>query len=75
MYQWQRRIQEHLGYDAGVIGDNTFNVLLGITDKWDNTDNISSFGAKLFVNVVRQHDDDPASRNFALARVVALVYS
>lgn len=26
MYQWQRRIQEHLGYDAGVIGDNTFNV-------------------------------------------------
>lgn len=26
MYQWQRRIQEYLGYDVGVIGDNTFNV-------------------------------------------------
>ena len=26
MYQWHRRIQELLGYDAGIIGDNTFNV-------------------------------------------------
>ncbi len=25
MYQWQQRIQERLGYDAGIIGDNTFN--------------------------------------------------
>ncbi|MGA2657477.1 MAG: DEAD/DEAH box helicase family protein [Verrucomicrobiota bacterium] len=25
MYQWHRRIQERLGYDAGIIGDNTFN--------------------------------------------------
>lgn len=26
MYQWHRRIRLGLGYDAGVIGDNTFNV-------------------------------------------------
>lgn len=26
MYQWHRRILQALGYDAGVIGDNTFNV-------------------------------------------------
>ena len=26
MYQWHRRILTALGYDAGVIGDNTFNV-------------------------------------------------
>ncbi|MCK4766445.1 MAG: DEAD/DEAH box helicase family protein [Candidatus Aminicenantes bacterium] len=26
MYQWQRRILQGLGYDAGVIGDNIFNV-------------------------------------------------
>jgi len=26
MYQWHRRIQAGLGYDAGIIGDNTFNV-------------------------------------------------
>ncbi len=26
MYQWHRRILRGLGYDAGVIGDNTFNV-------------------------------------------------
>ncbi len=26
MYQWHRRIQEYLGYDAGIIGDNTFDV-------------------------------------------------
>ena len=26
MYQWHRRILSALGYDAGVIGDNTFNV-------------------------------------------------
>jgi superfamily II DNA or RNA helicase len=26
MYQWQRRIGEYLGYDVGIIGDNTFNV-------------------------------------------------
>ena len=26
MYQWQRRILERLGYDAGIIGDNIFNV-------------------------------------------------
>lgn len=26
MYQWQRRIHEYLGYDVGIIGDNTFNV-------------------------------------------------
>jgi superfamily II DNA or RNA helicase len=26
MYQWHRRILLTLGYDAGVIGDNTFNV-------------------------------------------------
>ncbi len=26
MYQWQRRILSGLGYDAGIIGDNTFNV-------------------------------------------------
>jgi superfamily II DNA or RNA helicase len=26
MYQWQRRILKGLGYDAGIIGDNTFNV-------------------------------------------------
>ena len=26
MYQWHRRILAALGYDAGVIGDNTFNV-------------------------------------------------
>ena len=25
MYQWHRRILERLGYDAGIIGDNTFN--------------------------------------------------
>jgi len=24
MYQWHRRIQESLGYDAGIIGDNTY---------------------------------------------------
>jgi len=26
MYQWHRRILEGLGYDAGIIGDNTFRV-------------------------------------------------
>ncbi len=26
MYQWQRRILNGLGYDAGIIGDNTYNV-------------------------------------------------
>lgn len=26
MYQWQRRILQSLGYDAGVIGDNVFRV-------------------------------------------------
>ena len=26
MYQWHRRILEAFGYDAGIIGDNTFNV-------------------------------------------------
>lgn len=26
MYQWHRRIWTHLGYDAGVIGDNVYNV-------------------------------------------------
>jgi len=25
MYQWHQRISERLGYDAGIIGDNTFN--------------------------------------------------
>lgn len=26
MYQWHRRIQKGLGYDAGIVGDNTYNV-------------------------------------------------
>jgi superfamily II DNA or RNA helicase len=26
MYQWHRRIQQGLGYDAGIIGDNVFRV-------------------------------------------------
>jgi superfamily II DNA or RNA helicase len=26
MYQWHRRILKRLGYDAGIIGDNTFNL-------------------------------------------------
>lgn len=26
MYQWHRRILQGLGYDAGIIGDNVFNV-------------------------------------------------
>jgi superfamily II DNA or RNA helicase len=26
MYQWHQRILKGLGYDAGIIGDNTFNV-------------------------------------------------
>ncbi|MCP5106197.1 MAG: DEAD/DEAH box helicase [bacterium] len=26
MYQWHRRILQGLGYNAGIIGDNTFNV-------------------------------------------------
>lgn len=26
MYQWHRRIQERLGYDSGIIGDNCHNV-------------------------------------------------
>jgi superfamily II DNA or RNA helicase len=26
MYQWHQRIRHGLGYDAGLIGDNTFNV-------------------------------------------------
>jgi len=26
MYQWHRRILHGLGYDAGIIGDNTYNV-------------------------------------------------
>lgn len=26
MYQWHRRILERLGYDAGILGDNTFRV-------------------------------------------------
>jgi superfamily II DNA or RNA helicase len=25
MYQWHQRIQDRLGYDAGIIGDNIFN--------------------------------------------------
>lgn len=25
MYQWHERIRQRLGYDAGIIGDNTFN--------------------------------------------------
>lgn len=25
MYQWHQRILERLGYDAGIVGDNTFN--------------------------------------------------
>ncbi|MGE5340363.1 MAG: DEAD/DEAH box helicase [Candidatus Omnitrophota bacterium] len=26
MYQWHRRILDELGYDAGIIGDNIFNI-------------------------------------------------
>lgn len=26
MYQWHRRIQERLGYDAGIVGDNVFHI-------------------------------------------------
>jgi len=26
MYQWHRRILKGLGYDAGIVGDNTFNL-------------------------------------------------
>jgi superfamily II DNA or RNA helicase len=26
MYQWHRRILKALGYDAGIVGDNTFNL-------------------------------------------------
>jgi superfamily II DNA or RNA helicase len=26
MYQWHRRILKGLGYDAGIVGDNTFNI-------------------------------------------------
>jgi len=26
MYQWHRRILKSLGYDAGIVGDNTFNI-------------------------------------------------
>ncbi len=26
MYQWHRQIEQHLGYDAGIVGDNLYNL-------------------------------------------------
>ena len=53
--------------------DNTFAVYCWIPGSLDHSDNMSSSGAKLFIIVVRQQDDDPAGRNIALARLVALL--
>lgn len=36
MYQWQQRIQDRLGFDAGIIGDNTFNQRLISVTTYDS---------------------------------------
>lgn len=47
MYQWQRRILRGLGYDAGIIGDNTFNVRpISVTTYHSACIHMETLGAK-----------------------------
>ena len=53
------------GIDA--LGNNPFQVVIGITGNWDMDDNSSSPGAKLYIRTY------PAGKIFALARAAALL--
>lgn len=47
MYQWHQRIQARLGYDAGIIGDNTFNKRpISVTTYDSACIHMQSFGAE-----------------------------
>jgi superfamily II DNA or RNA helicase len=46
MYQWHRRILKGLGYDAGIIGDNTYNIKPVTVTTYDSAYiNMSRIGA------------------------------
>jgi len=49
------------------VATTLFQLIIGITDKWDTDDNISSSGARLCIRIYS------VGRNFAFARAATLL--
>ncbi len=75
MYQWHRRILASLGYDAGVLGDNTFNVQPVTVTTYDSAAiHMAALGHRfgLLVFDEEHHLPGPTYREAALMAVAPL---
>jgi hypothetical protein len=54
----------------GLLHDDPFTVIIGITDNWEKDEQPSSAGAKLYI---RNPTANKTSRNYALGRAAALL--
>jgi superfamily II DNA or RNA helicase len=69
MYQWHRRILKGLGYDAGILGDNTFNLRPVTVTTYDSACiHMGSLGARfgLLVFDEEHHLPGPTYREAAI---------
>ncbi|MBU4198488.1 MAG: DEAD/DEAH box helicase family protein [Verrucomicrobia bacterium] len=75
MYQWHHRILEGLGYDAGIIGDNTFNVRPVSVTTYDSACiHMGKLGAqfKLLIFDECHHLPGPMRRDAALMSIAPM---
>ena len=75
MYQWHRRILKGLGYDAGIVGDNTFNLRPVTVTTYDSACiHMAQIGARfgLLVFDEEHHLPGPTYREAAIMSTAAM---
>ena len=75
MYQWHRRILKGLGYDAGIVGDNTFNLRpLTVTTYDSACIHMAQIGARfgLLIFDEEHHLPGPTYREAAIMSTAAM---
>jgi superfamily II DNA or RNA helicase len=72
MYQWHRRIQERLGYDAGIVGDSVFRVRPVSVTTYDSAcTHMDKFGDRFGLIVFDECHHLPGSLRRDAARMCA----
>ena len=75
MYQWHRRILKGLGYDAGIVGDNTFNLRPVTVTTYDSACiHMAQIGARfgLLIFDEEHHLPGPTYREAAIMSTAAM---
>ena len=75
MYQWHRRILKALGYDAGIVGDNTYNLRPVTVTTYDSASiHMAQIGARfgLLIFDEEHHLPGPTYREAAVMSTAAM---